>query len=598
MNVEQPRQPEPRRKRRNFVLPLILLGLFLFLLIGVVAFAFLIFGMRDQKPVKVTPNSAIVLNLSGPISEYVPPAGLELLFNENRYYFHDYLALIEKALEDDKIKGLYLRVEPLSLGWAQVQELRRAFQDFAESGKWIVAYGEIVFEKELYLASVADEVYLPPESMIILDGLMSRTTFYRDALEWAGIKVDVAAFKEYKNFADPYRRQEMSEPHEEAIRVLLQGVETEMIEAIAASRSLSTDEIESALEQAVYEPQEAVDQGLVDGIRYESEIRASIAQRLGVEDVSKLRLVDGLKYYRPDRGKSASGGNQIALLYAVGGIQSGSQERGGFGDAVVASDRFVKSIRAARKNKKTKAIVVRIDSPGGSALASDVIWQELRQASEAGIPIIASMGTVAASGGYYIAMGCDAIVAQPTTITGSIGVISMRVDFEELYRNLKVHVDVVKTAPNADFYDPYRPLTESERERFLARTEAFYRSFVTKAAQSRGMSYEQFEPFARGRVWTGSDALQHGLVDELGGLDEAIELAADRAGLDRYSTRIYPEAKDFWDLFQETSLMEARNHSTLAQFIPPDLRLMLDVTRGHQGRFGLVAMMPFEIEIQ
>lgn len=592
-------QPQPRSEKRSLVLPLLIMGVVLFLLVGLIGAAVLAFSFGSgPAPVKASKNSVLDLRIGGEITEYVPPAGLELLFSQNRLFFHDYLDLIREAQNDRHITGIFLRVDPLAIGWAQAQELRGALQRFRDSGKWVVGTGEIWGEKEYYLASVSDEVYLAPEAIVMLDGMMSRVTFYKDALDWAGISVDVAAFKEYKNFADPYRYNKMSETHRQATSELLDGIYTHFLDTVSQSRTLDPTAFRNAIGASIDTAADAIETGLVDGALYLDQVEQRLHEKMQLDSGQKPKLIKADRYYVPAR-RNVSGNSQIALLIASGTIQSGDVERGAFGDAVISSDVFVRNLRKAREDDRVKAVVIRIDSPGGSALASDVIWREIKQTSAAGKPVIASMGTVAASGGYYMAMACDAIYAQPTTITGSIGVISMRISMQELYANLRLHVDVVKTDPLADFYDPYRTLTDSEREEFLARTQSFYTSFVTKAAQSRGMEFEELEQFARGRVWTGSAAHTHGLVDYLGGLNDAIAMAVEKAGLgDQYRIRLMPEEKEFWDMIREDGLVESRSDQVLKSVLPKQQRMIIDLMNDPQSRGVPAALMPFYIDIE
>ncbi|MCB1044816.1 MAG: signal peptide peptidase SppA [Acidobacteria bacterium] len=597
-NTQQVPQPKQRPPRKSMVLPLLLMGVFLFVIIGVVGVVVLFFSVGSgPKAVKASKDSVIEIRVDASLSEYQPPAGLELLFQENRLFLHDVLDLLKKAADDDKVRGVLLRVEPTSLGWAQAQELRDALERFNQSGKWSLATGEIWTEKEIFIATACSEVYAAPESIFMLDGLMSRTTFFKDALDWAGIQVDVAAYKEYKNFADPYRYSEMSRSHREAIEVLMQGINKEFIAQVSQSRNIDGTVLEAALAKSIASAAEAEEVGLIDGRRYFDEVETTIKEHLGTDDPPKILRAN--RYYVPQR-RNVSGRNQVAVIMASGGIQSGGQERGAFGDPIISSDVFVRHLRAARDDERIKAIVVRIDSPGGSALASDVMWREIRLVSQAGKPVVASMGTVAASGGYYMAMGCDEIYALPTTITGSIGVISMRIGMEELYKNLKLNVEVVKTAPLADFYDPYRALSDQERQTFLNRTAEFYDSFVQKAAESRGVPVDEFETHARGRVWTGADAVRLGLIDKLGGLQQAIERAAELAGMEAgYRVRTFPEERDFWDMMQDPDLVESHQAQTVGQnLLPHYSRLLFDLMHTNESKGLPVALMPYEIVIE
>lgn len=596
MRQDFPPPPPPQRQERpsrSVMLPLVLFLVALLLFLLLIGFFFLLSGLRQPKAQNARPNSVLRLVLGGEMPEVRPSTGMEALTGQRFFVFHDYLSLLEKARRDGKISGLVLEVNPLQVGFAQLDELRAAIAQFRSEGKWVVCYGESWAEAEYYLASSCDQIFLAPESFLMLDGFMARATFYRDALEWAGIKVDVAAFREYKNFADVYRYNQMSDPHREALERLLHFFHQRFVEQVAQSRSLAPDRIEAAL-QGTFEASKALEAGLIDRVGYRDEVVAEVMKRLNVDDKESLRWVEGKRYFVP--GKASMAGSQVAVLVASGGIQSGHADRGTFGNSVVGSEWFINELQKIRDDSRIKALVVRIDSPGGSALASDVMWRELRNLNQEGFPVVASMGNVAASGGYYLAMGCPTIFAEPSTITGSIGVISMRLDFTQLYDNLKVNVEVLKTAPMADFFDPYRPPSEEEMQAFLARTEVFYRGFVEKAATSRGMEFAQFEPHARGRVWVGSDALERGLVDRLGGLGDAVRHAAELAGMEKYSVRHFPEEKGLLELLRQAE-PQAFESSALARFLPAPTLLLMELSQ-QASPAQPFALMPFYLEIQ
>jgi len=598
---QRPRRPQP--KQRSLFLPLFLLGIFLFLVAGLAFFAFFVMSFRTQRPVKVAAKSVLKLQVSGVIPEFVPANPVNVLLDRRPIVFLDYLHMVNTARRDDRIEGIFLEIGPSSLSWAQMEELRVALDKFRESGKWVISFGEIWQEQEYFLASVANQAFMAPEGILLLDGLMSRVTFYADIFKKYGIRVHVEAIGEYKSYGDAYTRTEMSEPHREATLALLSSIENRLIESVTASRDLDAGVMPDALKSAIYETPKAVDLGLLDGVAYADEILGKMAEKLGLEQKSSVRLINGSSYLvsRPDFGQG--GPDKIALIYAIGTIQSGSASQGLFGGNVIASDSFIRTLKATREDPRVKAIVLRIDSPGGSSLASDVMWREIKRTREMGIPVVASMGGVAASGGYYMAMACDKIVAEPTTITGSIGVVSMRVDFEDFYEEFLLHVDVVKTAPSADFFDPHRGLTESEIQSFHQRALASYRGFVQKAADSRGMAYEDMELRARGRVWSGLDAQGNNLIDRLGGLNEAIELAALQAKLHDYGVVRYPKDEDFWTLIRNGQFTQVKSKrlalETVSDLLPEEIKSILNINRS-QGNLPaqLLALLPYRIEIR
>lgn len=597
----RPPRPTPQRKRnKSLLVPLILLGMLgMFLLfIGVVIYA--VFSFSSEKPITVSNDSVLRMSVMGIMDEYQPPTATELIFDHVQPHFHEYVSAVDRAAKDSKIKGIWLDIGANTMGWAQTSELRSALQRFKESGKWILAHGEFWQEKSYYLASVADEVYLVPEAYLLFDGLSSEYTFYGEFFKRVGINVHVEAFGEYKNFADTYRYGNMTEAHREATDVLLRGISDHLIETILDSRNIELQVLEDYMSKPLGSIEEAVSIGLLDGALYVSDLKRKMAERMGLQEAKDVKTVGAGSYIRKYRRDFDFGtGNNIAVIYASGTIQSGWASTGAFGDNVIASDKFLDTLQKARENDSVKAIVLRIDSPGGSALASDVMWKEIRRTSEEfGKPVVASMGNVAASGGYYMAMACDKIVASPLTITGSIGVVAMRVDFQGLYDEYNVNVDVVKTGPSADFFNVSRQLTQAEIDVFHARTFDSYKRFVTKASDSRGITYDAFEPYARGRVWLGTDAEQHKLIDQLGELPAAIELAAKLANLQEYKMLTYPRQGDPWEMLrdQASGNVQAKLEN-YREFVPLELRRFYDLNACEPNSpVHIWAILPYAFE--
>jgi len=597
MERQPPRRPRPR-KRRSLLLPLLLVGFALAGLFFIVFLAILAFTFGDSQPVRVASGSVLDMTVSGVIAEYQPPGPFDYFLDDKPLQLNQYLSALRKARDDSNIEGVRLRVEPTTLGWAQLQELRNAILDFRKSGKWVVSFGEIWQEREYYLASAADESHMIEDGLLFFDGFMSKSVFYAELMKKYGVGVQVQAFGEYKTYADTFRNAQMSEPHREATAALLAGFERAFCDAVAESRGMTPEAVREALVKAVYQSVEAKEMGLLDGNLYPDQINDKIAERLGLSKAADLRFVSAQRYAPSVQGSSFSG-DAIAVIYASGAIQPGSAASGILGDRVIGADAFISDLKAARKNPSVKAIVVRIDSPGGAASSSDLIWRELRKTAAMGKPLIASMGTVAASGGYYMAMGCDEILAQPTTITGSIGVVAMRFNLKSLYDEFLLNAEFVKTAPTADFLDTYRPLTEAEMTKFRERTYAAYRSFVSKAAESRGMAFEELEAVARGRVWVGTDAEQRGLVDRLGGLDDAIALAAERAGLSNYRLVRYPLEDDSWESLFSGPFASSRRGALekWRDLVPYELRLLRDALPSEAAPFQLLALAPHWVDV-
>ncbi len=590
--LHPPRPPGRKpRKKKSVLLPLLIIGIIGLVFVFIFGSLFLFFMFKEPAPEKAARGTVLSLKLEGQITEYAPANPFELLMGKPVFHFNDYLGLIDKAGKDPKIEGILLNVGITGLGWAQVEELREALTTFKESGKWIVARGGLWQEREYFLACVADEVYMSSQGLLNLDGFMASTSFYGDVLKKYGLGIHVEAVGEYKSMADGYRYNQMTEPVREMMTALLESREQVFIEAVAKSRNLEEQAVKDLLDTSIFEVEAGQKAGLLDGALYRDEITQLLEEKVGSDT---LNLLEYDRYWRPQHASGS--GDGVAVIHASGAIGSGEAEKGLFGGTRIAAENFIRDIRAARNNSRVKAIVIRIDSPGGEVLASDEIWREIMITKETGLPVFASMGNVAASGGYYMAMACDRIFASPTTITGSIGVVAMRFDFEKLYEQFLVNVEVVKTSPSADFFAPARALTEQEIEAFHERTLTSYRSFVTKASTCRKLEYNELERVARGRVWSGADALSHKLIDELGGLKEAIQAAADEGGLDHFQVIRYPMEDNSWGFLPGGMNAESKVMEQLDPLIPDEVQYLGNFSSG-KGEIQLLAISPYHLDI-
>lgn len=590
----RPRPVPPRKQKSSkaWLVPVIILGILGIMFFGFVAMVFFVMMLSTPEPVKVTRSSVLAVQLQGNIVEHQPPDPFQAFMDRVPLQLHDYISMIQKAGRDSNVEGIFLEVGLTSLSWAQAADLKQALDSFKRSGKWIVAYGELWQEMEYYIATSADEIYMPQHAVLNLDGFMARASSYGDLLEKYGVGVHVEAIGEYKSMADSFLYNQITPYNREQTQGILDMSEQVFIDAVSSGRDLEVDVVSETLRLSVFDAGEGLEAKLIDDLFYRDQVNSRLAELMETE---RVNLVYGHQYWRPNR--SAPTGNGVAVIYALGGIQSGQGGRGFLGDPVVGDLGFIEQLKEARRNNRIKAIVIRIDSPGGSVLASDTIWREVRKTVESGKPVIASMGSVAASGGYYIAMACDQIFAQPLTLTGSIGVVSMRWDFANLYDNMLVNVDVMKTQPSADFFDPSRQLSQQEIELFHQRAEGSYRSFVTKAAESRGVSYEALDAVARGRVWTGKDAMDQGLVDRMGSLQDAIQHAAEQAGLQKYSTYRFPKQQE-WDLLGLPGITgQATLPAYLRKIIPYELRVLHDILPTDHG-LGVHAIAPYVPKIE
>lgn len=493
----------------------------------------------------------------------------------DRLGLDDVLANLETAAEDDNIEGIYLDLTGTQAGIATLAEVRDAILEFKESGKWVVAFSEYMSQSAYWVASAADEVYVYPEGGLDIKGLAAEIMFFKGTLDKLGVKSTIVRGpnNKYKSAVEPFKNEEMSESNREQYQRLLDNIWDVMVADITTSRGMSADELNRIADDMLAwqgdGPTKAVELGLIDATKYSDEVDALLREKVGLEDDNEeLELVGIGKYIShnaPEKGwkgfqkdedeeDEEEAGNdmpRVAVIYARGGINSGEGDEDNIG-----SDRIAAAIRKARKDSTVEAVVLRVNSPGGSALASDVIWREV-VLCKAEKPVIASMGDVAASGGYYISCGADKIMAAPTTITGSIGVFGMLMNAKELFNDkLGITSDGVKTNEHADAGLAFGEFTEEELAIIQTSVDDVYYTFINKVAEGRNMDVNMVDSLGRGRVWTGSDAVEIGLVDELGGFEDAIKAAAEMADLEEgdYEVWALPEVKDpVEEFFKELS---------------------------------------------
>ena len=457
---------------------------------------------------------------------------------------NELLDQISRAKEDDNIKGIFLDISIIPAGWSTLHEVRQALDDFKESGKFVISYGEFYMQNAYYLGSVADEMYLHPEGAIDFRGINSELIFLKNMLDRLGIDPQVIRHGEFKSAGEPLFREDMSKENREQILSYTSAIWNNIISDIATSRGLTVNHItEVADGLKTRTAQTAMEYDMIDGIAYRDEIKAMLRERLAIEEDDDINLVSPEKYAKAPRPRSMQiprTRDRIAVVYATGNIISGEGS-----ESIIGSDRIAGAIREARLDDNVKAIVFRINSPGGSALASDVILREIKLATEVK-PVVATMGDVAASGGYYIACAADWIIANPTTITGSIGVFGMVPNMQGFFNDkLGITFDNVKTNRFADLGSISRPLTNAERQIIQESIGQVYDTFIGHVARGRNLPVSVVDELGRGRVWSGVEAKQNGLIDEFGGLDAAIRKAAELAELEEYRIKEYPIRKDF-----------------------------------------------------
>ena len=479
---------------------------------------------------------------------------------------------LRKAKVDSRISGVILKPLGPQLYWGKLQEIRDAVLDYRESGKPIAAFLEYGGAQEYYLASAADKVYLMPGSPLDIVGLAQYEMFVRTALDRIGAYPDIVSAGDYKTAANFYTETTMTPAHREMAESLNRDLYEQLIEGIAGARGLTSDEVRRLVDEGPFLPEDALAAGLVDGLAYSDELK-----HREPFDESDWREISDSDYRQI--GLQAVGLNQgerIALIYAVGTINSGPSGVDLMGGEVLGSDTLATAIRTARNDDSVRAIVLRIDSPGGSAVASDALWREVGLTRESDKPVIASMSDLGASGGYYIAMNADAIVAQPATLTGSIGVVAGKFTTGGTYEKLGVAIEPVSQGRFAEIYSPVTRFSDAERAKMQEHVDAIYEQFLEKAAEGRQTTRDVIHTVAQGRVWTGRQALEHGLIDELGGLSRAIGLAKEQAGIDaadEVELVIYPRPKSLLELLDDGFPM-ARALATLAGLASPEAALV------------------------
>jgi protease-4 len=576
-----------------------IVGLFSFFLIFIFGLLFVgvLFGGSSES-ITVDDNSVINLDLSMVSSDY---AG-KFNYKEFDYYdakhdgLSDVIRAIHAAKEDDNIKGISILNDNSNLGMAQIKSVREALNDFKKSGKFVLAYANFYTQKEYYLNSVANTIYINPIGEMEFKGLSSELLFFKDFQEKYGIKMEVIRHGKYKSAVEPFLENKMSEANREQITSLLNSLWNSVVTDISTSRKISTIKLnEIANQLTARTPEMAKLQGLVDKVVYEDVYHNDIRKLLKVdvnEDYNSISILDYAKNVASTATESSSK-NKIAIIYAQGDIGSGEGDVNTVGEGSMR-----RSLQNARKDKKVKAIVLRIDSPGGSALTSELIWREIELTKRVK-PVIVSMGNLAASGGYYIACNANTIFAENNTITGSIGVFGLLPNFTELTTRMGINSEQVSTNANAADYSIFKPLAANYK--FIAQegVEKIYNTFVSRVAAGRKMSFSQVDAIAQGRVWSGAEALKIGLVDRIGGLDSALQYAASLVKIKEYKTQNFPiYEKDFSDYLGNLGVPFMKTkESFIKEEVGEENYKVIEQIRRIQSKKGVQASLPFEIDI-
>ncbi len=499
-----------------------------------------------QKTASISANSVLHLKFDEAIPELtdnVQEAKFELN-PQKTLGVHDIIAAIKYAKTDDDIKGIFIEADQIRAGFTTIASIRNAIDDFKASGKFVYSYAPYYTQSAYYLASVGNKVALAPLGIVDWRGFASTRMFFKDALERIGVSHEVFYAGKFKSASEPYRRNDMSENSKLQTHAFLDEMYRIMLEDVGNSRSITSAQLRDlANKYTGINPEGALEGNLIDELIYREAFLAEIREEIGLDADKKIKFVNLSNYQAARIPYQAVSGEKIAVLVAEGVIVDGKGEVSKIGDK-----KYVKLIEELRKDDDVKAIVLRVNSPGGSAMASDHIWQALMDLKATGKPVIASMGYLAASGGYYISCAADSIFAEPSTITGSIGVVSAIPQFQEmLNEKIGVHFDSVKTGPFAHGLNPVFNMSEGEKTLLQTRTKAMYQTFLSRVSEGRGMAVADVDSIAQGRVWVGTTAAEIGLVDRIGDLNDAIQTAADMAGMTDYKTQMYPEQESPWE---------------------------------------------------
>ncbi|GAB3568990.1 signal peptide peptidase SppA [Spirosoma luteolum] len=577
-------------------------GLLLFSFVGFLLLAGLgaAFSAGSSKTTTVAANSVLKLDLDKPVEErstenpFSFAGGNFGLDNNSAIGLIELKEALEAAKTDDNIKGIYLSAQEPQAGWASLEEIRNALIDFKTSKKFVYAYAETMSEKGYYLASVADKIYLNPAGDLEWNGLNAELSFFKGTLEKLGVKPEIFRVGEFKSAVEPFIREDMSEPNRRQVTSFLNSINDHMLVRVAQSRNLRVDSLKRYADNlSIQKPADALRTRLVTNVGYQDELEAVIRQQLGIDAKKKIGYVTLSKYEDAAASKTdGSSANRIAVIVASGDIVSGKG-----GENNIGSEAIVDEIRKARLDDKVKAIVLRVNSGGGSALASDVMFREVELAKKVK-PVIGSMSDYAASGGYYMLMGCNKIVAEPNTITGSIGVFSLLFNTQAFFKDkLGITYDRVLTNANSDFPAVTHEMSAFQKQAMQRRTDQIYAEFTGKAAAGRKLPLDSLRAIAGGRVWTGTQGKALGLVDQLGGLDDAVKLAAQSAKLKTgdYKVKIQPRQKPFFEQVMNSlgDGEETRLNAQLGELAPYVKYLQkLKTMEGVQMR------MPFEMDIR
>lgn len=563
-------------------------------------FAAMIASMGTTSTVSVKDNSILKLDLQKTISEQAVENPFDMFGDEFSQYYQssigldDILACIKSAAKDPKIKGIYINSESVGAAPATLKEIHDALMEFKASGKFIYAYADSYAQGGYYLSSVADKVTMSTTGLIQFKGIAMQVMFYKGLIDKLDVDVQVIRHGKFKSAVEPFLTDKMSDANREQMTLLANTLWNTMVDDIAASRKLSTEEVNNIADgMFIGTAAKAVESKLIDKACYKSDVVQDLKKLVNVENDKDLNITTLAEYTKALKAENNTSKDEIAIIYAVGEIRGGKS-----GNDIMGSETMVKLIKEAYTSDNVKAIVLRVNSPGGDGTASDIIWHEIEQAKKAGKIVVTSMGDYAASGGYYISCNSNYIIAQPNTLTGSIGVFGVVPSFQRALKNkLGVTVDGVSTNKHSDAGGTMRPMNAEELAVYQEFIDDFYGVFTQRVADGRGMEQSAVDEIGQGRVWAGSDALKIGLVDALGNIDDAVAKAAELAKLENYKISYYPKKKDFWTKLMEKSSSDNNVQAFIKQELGDQYYIYQGLNQLKRAE-GVQAMMPMQISIE
>ncbi len=557
----------------------------------------------------VPENSVLVVSLSGSMPDHAPKDPLAKAFGINQPgSFTELLTNLRKAKVDSRVGAVLLDIGFTDIGWGKADELRRAIADFRTSGKPIYSFTELGMNKEYYIASATEKIYMPPTGDLYVNGFAANAMFYRGSLDKLGVTPDVIKIGKYKNAPDQYTEKEMTDGQREVINAILDDLYGRLVTSVAKERKLDADNVKAIIDSAPHRATKAKELGLIDGAKYRDEVYEELRKKLGYKEGDELRTISDSDYSEiTPASLSLNNGSRVAVIYASGAINTGRSANSPLGGTSVGSDTIVESLKQATDDDSIKAIVLRVDSPGGSALASDIMWHSIENAKKKK-PVVVSMADYAASGGYYISCNANKIIAEPSVLTGSIGVFLGKPNIKNLYDWLGVSNEYVLRGKNAGLFRETESWTEEERAKFQEQANSiYYTDFVPKVAKGRNMTTEAVNAIGQGHVWTGEQAKKNGLIDDFGGLEKAIEVAKGLAKIpagEEVSRVALPKAPSFFEalmgggLSAETREQEAQR--ALVKSLPENVKRTLRHAElfDRMSRGESMLLMPFELEIK